>query len=105
MNGKFNLKSLNKICYDKMYCTIAGLDDLAQRCAQYKKDGCHFAKWRCVLKIGKNLPSYQSILENANVLARYASICQSQRIVPIVEPEVCTAKVGCVVCKNGPRSK
>ncbi|XP_054280127.1 fructose-bisphosphate aldolase-like isoform X2 [Macrosteles quadrilineatus] len=68
--------------------TTQGLDDLAQRCAQYKKDGCQFAKWRCVLKIGKNTPSYQAILENANVLARYASICQSQRIVPIVEPEV-----------------
>lgn len=65
------------------------MDDLAQRCAQYKKDGCHFAKWRSVLKIGKNIPSYQSILENANVLARYASICQANRIVPIVEPEVC----------------
>ncbi|XP_052755705.1 LOW QUALITY PROTEIN: fructose-bisphosphate aldolase-like [Galleria mellonella] len=69
-------------------CTTQGLDDLAQRCAQYKKDGCHFAKWRCVLKIGRNTPSYHAILENANVLARYASICQSQRIVPIVEPEV-----------------
>lgn len=67
---------------------LAGLDDLAQRCAQYKKDGCHFAKWRCVLKIKRNTPSYQSILENANVLARYASICQQNRIVPIVEPEV-----------------
>lgn len=65
------------------------MDDLAQRCAQYKKDGCHFAKWRSVLKIGKNTPSYQAILENANVLARYASICQANRIVPIVEPEVC----------------
>jgi fructose-bisphosphate aldolase class I len=64
------------------------LDDLQQRCAQYKKDGCHFAKWRCVLKIKQNTPSYQAILENANVLARYASICQSERIVPIVEPEV-----------------
>lgn len=69
-------------------CTTQGLDDLAQRCAQYKKDGCHFAKWRCVLKIKTNTPSYQAILENANVLARYASICQSARIVPIVEPEV-----------------
>lgn len=69
-------------------CTTQGLDDLAQRCAQYKKDGCHFAKWRCVLKITKNTPSYQAILENANVLARYASICQANRIVPIVEPEV-----------------
>uniref|UniRef100_A0A1A9WAA9 Fructose-bisphosphate aldolase n=1 Tax=Glossina brevipalpis TaxID=37001 RepID=A0A1A9WAA9_9MUSC len=69
-------------------CTTQGLDDLACRCLQYKKDGCDFAKWRCVLKIGKNTPSYQAILENANILARYASICQSQGIVPIVEPEV-----------------
>lgn len=68
--------------------TTQGLDDLAARCAQYKKDGCDFAKWRCVLKINKNTPSYQAILENANVLARYASICQSQGIVPIVEPEI-----------------
>lgn len=69
-------------------CTTQGLDDLAARCAQYKKDGCDFAKWRSVLKIGKNTPSFQAIQENATVLARYASICQSQGIVPIVEPEV-----------------
>lgn len=69
--------------------TTQGLDDLQARCIQYKKDGCHFAKWRCVLKIkGDTLPSKLSILENANVLARYASICQSARIVPIVEPEI-----------------
>ncbi|KAB1728996.1 fructose-bisphosphate aldolase class I, partial [Klebsiella pneumoniae] len=37
---------------------------------------------------GKNTPSYQAILENANVLARYASICQANGLVPIVEPEV-----------------
>jgi len=68
--------------------TTQGLDDLSQRCAQYKKDGCDFAKWRCVLKVGENTPSYQSMLENANVLARYASICQMNGLVPIVEPEV-----------------
>ncbi|XP_045465933.1 fructose-bisphosphate aldolase-like [Harmonia axyridis] len=68
--------------------TTQGLDDLGKRCAQYKKDGCQFAKWRCVLKIGEHTPSYQAILENANVLARYASICQANRIVPIVEPEI-----------------
>jgi len=68
--------------------TTQGLDDLGKRCAQYKKDGCQFAKWRSVLKIGKNTPSYQAILENANVLARYASICQANGLVPIVEPEV-----------------
>ncbi|KAK5638417.1 hypothetical protein RI129_012712 [Pyrocoelia pectoralis] len=69
-------------------CTTQGLDDLGKRCAQYKKDGCHFAKWRCVLKIGKNTPSYQAIMENANVLARYAATCQANGLVPIVEPEV-----------------
>lgn len=68
--------------------TTQGLDGLADRCAKYYKDGARFAKWRCVLKIGAHQPSYQSMLENANVLARYASICQQNGLVPIVEPEV-----------------
>nr|XP_042116541.1 fructose-bisphosphate aldolase A-like [Peromyscus maniculatus bairdii] len=68
--------------------TTQGLDDLAERCAQYKKDGADFAKWRCVLKIGEHTPSALAIMENANVLARYASICQQNGIVPIVEPEI-----------------
>lgn len=68
--------------------TTQGLDGLAERCAQYKKDGAQFAKWRCVLKINEHTPSYQAMLENANVLARYASICQQNGLVPIVEPEV-----------------
>ena len=55
---------------------ILGLDGLSERCAQYKKDGCGFAKWRCVLKIQGHTPSLQAMIENANVLARYASICQ-----------------------------
>jgi len=68
--------------------TTQGLDGLGDRCAQYKKDGCDFAKWRCVLKITEHTPSQLAIMENANVLARYASICQQNRIVPIVEPEI-----------------
>lgn len=68
--------------------TTQGLDGLGDRCAQYKKDGCDFAKWRCVLKITEHEPSPLAILENANVLARYASICQMNGIVPIVEPEI-----------------
>lgn len=68
--------------------TTQGLDDLDARCAQYKKDGAEFAKWRCALKIGNGMPSHLAILENANVLARYASICQANGIVPIVEPEI-----------------
>lgn len=57
-------------------CTTQGLDGLSERCAIYKKDGCHFAKWRSVLKIGPHSPSYLAMIENANVLARYAMICQ-----------------------------
>lgn len=52
------------------------MDGLSERCAQYKKDGADFAKWRCVLKISETTPSELAIMENANVLARYASICQ-----------------------------
>jgi len=68
--------------------TTQGLDDLAARCAQYYAGGCRFAKWRCVLNIGPHIPSHLAMLENANVLARYASICQANGLVPIVEPEV-----------------
>jgi len=68
--------------------TTQGLDDLGTRCAQYKKDGAEFAKWRCVINIGPHIPSHLALLENANVLARYASICQQNGLVPIVEPEV-----------------
>lgn len=56
-----------------------GLDGLSERCAQYKKDGAVFAKWRCVLKISDTNPSKLAIAENANVLARYSSICQQVR--------------------------
>jgi fructose-bisphosphate aldolase class I len=68
--------------------TTQGLDGLAERCAQYYKDGARFSKWRCALKIGDGLPSELAMRETANVLARYASICQQNGLVPIVEPEV-----------------
>ena len=64
------------------------MDNLSQRCDEYKKGGCDFAKWRCVINIGPHKPSHLALLENANVLARYASICQQNGLVPIVEPEV-----------------
>lgn len=65
-----------------------GLDGLAQRCQEYYKVGARFAKWRAVITIGDNKPSEAAILENAHGLARYASICQENGLVPIVEPEV-----------------
>lgn len=65
-----------------------GLDELGKRCAKYYQDGARFAKWRAVLRIGKEEPSNLAILENAHGLARYAAICQENGLVPIVEPEV-----------------
>merc|ERR1712227_738137 len=49
--------------------TTQGLDDLGNRCKEYKKAGCDFAKWRCVLRIQNNgqTPSQCAIQENANV--------------------------------------
>jgi len=74
----------------KNECTTQGLDGLAERCAQYSKDGCTFAKWRCVIKIKQEdcVPTDVAVQENAQVLARYASICQANGLVPIVEPEI-----------------
>jgi len=65
-----------------------GLDGLAERLAEYKKLGARFAKWRSVYTITKEHPSMLAIHTNADILARYAAICQEAGIVPIVEPEV-----------------
>lgn len=65
-----------------------GLDGLAERCKKYYEAGARFAKWRAVLKIGRNEPSPLGIQENAWGLARYAAICQENGLVPIVEPEI-----------------
>jgi fructose-bisphosphate aldolase class I len=67
-----------------------GLDGLAQRCKTYYEKGARFAKWRAVLKIGDGRPSELSIQDTAHNLARYASICQDNGLVPIVEPEILT---------------
>lgn len=65
-----------------------GLDGLAERLAGYKEQGARFAKWREVYSISAVNPTRLGIDANAEVLARYAAICQSLGIVPIVEPEV-----------------
>ncbi|AHI28021.1 class I fructose-bisphosphate aldolase [Marinobacter similis] len=65
-----------------------GLDGLEDRLEIYKNAGARFAKWRNVFHISDTLPSRQAVEANAEVLARYAAICQSIGIVPIVEPEV-----------------
>ncbi|MBS7545201.1 class I fructose-bisphosphate aldolase [Ancylobacter oerskovii] len=65
-----------------------GLDGLGGRLKEYYDLGARFAKWRAVIDIGPHIPSYTSILANAQALARYAALCQEANIVPIVEPEV-----------------
>lgn len=65
-----------------------GLDGLAERLKTYKTQGARFAKWREVYPITDRNPTTSGIAANAEVLARYAAVCQEQGIVPIVEPEV-----------------
>ncbi|VVC76721.1 Fructose-bisphosphate aldolase class 1 [Aquicella siphonis] len=65
-----------------------GLDGLAERLTEYKTKGACFAKWRAVYAISTSTPSALAIETNAEVLARYAALCQEHGIVPIVEPEV-----------------
>merc|ERR1719409_1163996 len=67
-----------------------GLDDLEKRAAEAYAQGARFCKWRNVLQIdpAKGLPSDLAITECVHNLSRYASICQRQGLVPIVEPEI-----------------
>ena len=65
-----------------------GLDGLHERLEHYKSLGAKFAKWRNIYKISESSPSMTAIRANAEMLARYAAVCQSVGIVPIVEPEV-----------------
>jgi len=65
-----------------------GLDGLAERLRIYKTQGARFAKWREVYAINKYVPTKHGIEANAEMLARYAAVCQAEGLVPIVEPEV-----------------
>ena len=65
-----------------------GLDGLNSRLKEYYDLGARFAKWRAVITIGESAPSGTCLVANAHALARYASLCQENGIVPIVEPEI-----------------
>lgn len=69
---------------------MQGLDSLAERLKEYKAAGCVFAKWRSPLTIdvAAGKPSQLAIESNMVDQARYALICQSEGIVPIVEPDL-----------------
>ena len=65
-----------------------GLDGLHDRLNEYRELGARFTKWRAVIEIGENIPSYLCIHANAHALARFAALSQEAGLVPIVEPEV-----------------
>jgi fructose-bisphosphate aldolase class I len=65
-----------------------GLDGLRDRLAEYARLGARFAKWRAVITLGEDIPTWGCLEANAHALARYASLCQEAGIVPVVEPEV-----------------
>jgi len=69
---------------------MQGLDSLAARCKEYYDAGARFAKWRSplVIDIGKGCPTDLAIRANMHDLARYALICQSEGLMPIVEPDI-----------------
>lgn len=65
-----------------------GLDGLRDRLKEYYALGARFAKWRAVINIGDDIPTGTCIEANSHALARYASLCQENGLVPMVEPEV-----------------
>jgi len=67
-----------------------GLDTLKKRAAEAYAQGARFAKWRNVLQIdpAQGLPSELAVREATEQLVKYALICQSEGLVPIVEPEI-----------------
>lgn len=69
---------------------MQGLDSLAARCAEYYEAGARFAKWRSplVIDMAKGCPTDLAIRANMHDLARYALICQSEGLMPIVEPDI-----------------
>lgn len=69
---------------------MQGLDSLAARCREYYKAGARFAKWRSPIVIDTKLgrPTELAMKSNMQDLARYALICQSEGLMPIVEPDV-----------------
>jgi fructose-bisphosphate aldolase class I len=65
-----------------------GLDGLRDRLLEYAALGARFAKWRAVIRVGRDRPSDGCIDANAHALARFAALAQEAGLTPIVEPEV-----------------
>jgi fructose-bisphosphate aldolase class I len=75
-------------CTSPEETTTQGLDGLLDRCKEYYERGARFSKWRCTYVVSPTTPSPLAVMDNAEVLARYAAISQQAGLVPIIEPEV-----------------
>ena len=65
-----------------------GLKGLDKRLKEYRALGAKFCKWRAVTTISQDTPTDENILQNAKDLTQYAKLCQTNGLVPMVEPEV-----------------
>lgn len=65
-----------------------GIDHLKDKLPKYYEMGLRFCKWRAAFEIDLGKPSELALKKNCELLAEYASICQDNDMVPIVEPEV-----------------
>ena len=67
-----------------------GLEGLESRLKEYYQMGLRFAKWRTAfeIRLDEATPTDAAIKVNCDILAKYAKACQTNGIVPIVEPEV-----------------
>ena len=74
-------------------------------CSQAYEQGARFAKWRNVLQLdpAKHMPTELAIADTVHTLARYASISQSEGLVPIVEPEIVPNGHSAALCRTLPQ--
>ena len=64
-----------------------GLDGLDERCSEYDSLGAKFTKWRAVIK-SEIACHLMIVLMQTQSISRLCCNCQSNNMVPIVEPEV-----------------
>lgn len=77
--------------FDRQVLKDADVEILKQSCRKYYEAGARFAEIRAVLKIDGETESLKpAIQQKAQDLACCAFICQENRLVPIVDPEVLT---------------
>ncbi|XP_029157266.1 fructose-bisphosphate aldolase-like [Nylanderia fulva] len=74
--------------FDNQEKVSIGLEDLEKRLKGGRFAKAEFAKWRAVFNITDSTPSEECIRKNCMILAKYASICQKNGLLPIVEPEI-----------------